>query len=69
MRYTLGAVGISLLSVWLLRHSRLAGSSDIDNWIVEAKDSITGFMNDHVEQPVRLVMLLSVIMQLISHHC
>lgn len=52
MRYTFGAVGISLLSVWLLRHSRLAGSSDIDNWIVEAKDSITGFMNDHVEQPL-----------------
>nr|GEU85956.1 protein DGS1, mitochondrial [Tanacetum cinerariifolium] len=52
MRYTFGVVGISLLSVWLLRHSRLAGSSDIDNWIVEAKDSITGFMNDHVEQPL-----------------
>ncbi|KAL3530130.1 hypothetical protein ACH5RR_009452, partial [Cinchona calisaya] len=52
MRYTCGVVGISLCSLWLLRHSRLMGSSDIDNWIREAKDSTLSFWNDHVEQPL-----------------
>lgn len=52
MRYTCGFVGISVCSIWLLRHSRLTGSSDIDNWIREAKDSTVGFWSDHVEQPL-----------------
>ncbi|KAD7477636.1 hypothetical protein E3N88_00772 [Mikania micrantha] len=52
IRYTVGAVGITIFSLWLLRHSRLAGSSDIDNWILDAKDSVTAFMTDHVEQPL-----------------
>ncbi|KAA8544502.1 hypothetical protein F0562_022458 [Nyssa sinensis] len=52
MRYTCGAVGISVCSLWLLRHSSLMGSSDIDNWIREAKDSTTSFWKDHVEQPL-----------------
>ncbi|XP_027103774.2 protein DGS1, mitochondrial-like [Coffea arabica] len=52
MHYTGGVVGISLCSLWLLRHSRLMGSSDIDNWISEAKDSTLSFWNDHVEQPL-----------------
>ncbi|KAM0951033.1 putative nuclear control of ATP synthase 2 [Dioscorea sansibarensis] len=52
LRYTCGAVGLSLCSAWLLRHSRLMGSSDIDNWIREAKESTAGFWKDHVEQPL-----------------
>ncbi|KAJ7960495.1 protein DGS1, mitochondrial [Quillaja saponaria] len=52
IRYTCGAVGLSVCSIWLLRHSRLMGSSDIDNWISEAKDSTVCFFNDHVEQPL-----------------
>ncbi|KAL7126999.1 hypothetical protein ABFS83_14G224900 [Erythranthe nasuta] len=52
MHYTCGAVGISVCSLWLLRHSKLMGSSDIDNWIREAKDSTITFWNDHVEQPI-----------------
>ncbi|XP_076926102.1 protein DGS1, mitochondrial-like [Bidens hawaiensis] len=52
MRYTVGAVGITIFSLWLLRHSRLTGSSDIDNWISNAKESVTVFMTDHVEQPL-----------------
>ncbi|XP_076922729.1 protein DGS1, mitochondrial-like [Bidens hawaiensis] len=52
MRYTVGAVGITIFSLWLFRHSRLAGSSDIDNWISDAKESVTVFMTDHVEQPL-----------------
>ncbi|OIT23017.1 PREDICTED: protein DGS1, mitochondrial-like isoform X2 [Nicotiana attenuata] len=52
MRYTFGIVGISVCSLWLLRHSSFAGSSDIDNWIHEAKKSTVSFWNDHVEQPL-----------------
>ncbi|XP_077218098.1 dgd1 suppressor 1 [Tasmannia lanceolata] len=51
-RYTCGAVGLSACSVWLLRHSSLMGSSDIDNWIREARESTVGFCKDHVEQPL-----------------
>ncbi|ONK78492.1 uncharacterized protein A4U43_C02F19330 [Asparagus officinalis] len=52
LHYTCGAVGLSLCSVWLLRHSSLMGSSDIDNWIQEAKESTAGFWKEHVEQPL-----------------
>lgn len=52
MRYTCGIVGVSMFSLWLLRHSRLMGSPDIDNWICEAKESTIIFWNDHVEQPI-----------------
>ncbi|KAK6138263.1 hypothetical protein DH2020_028010 [Rehmannia glutinosa] len=52
MRYSCGIFGISVCSLWLLRHSKLMGSSDIDNWIREAKESTISFFNDHVEQPV-----------------
>ncbi|MCL7044045.1 hypothetical protein MKW94_006391 [Papaver nudicaule] len=50
--YTCGAVGLSVCSLWLVRHSSLAGSSDIDNWIREAQESTVRFWNDHVEQPI-----------------
>ncbi|KAL6952837.1 Protein dgs1, mitochondrial [Sarracenia purpurea var. burkii] len=52
MRYTCGIVGISVCSIWLLRHSKLMGSSDIDNWIREAKNTTVSFWIDHVEQPL-----------------
>lgn len=52
IRYTCGAVGLSVCSLWVLRHSSLMGSSDIDNWIREARDSTVSFWNDHVEQPL-----------------
>ncbi|KAJ6715831.1 NUCLEAR CONTROL OF ATPASE PROTEIN 2 [Salix koriyanagi] len=52
IRHTCCVVGLSFCSLWLLRHSRLMGSPDIDNWIREAKDSTISFFNDHVEQPL-----------------
>ncbi|XP_058743106.1 protein DGS1, mitochondrial [Vicia villosa] len=52
VHYACGAVGLSLCSLWLLRHSSLMGSSDLDNWFQEAKDSTVSFFNDHVEQPI-----------------
>ncbi|KAG6762097.1 hypothetical protein POTOM_032582 [Populus tomentosa] len=56
IRHTCGVVGLSFCSLWLLQHSRLMGSPDIDNWIREAKDSTISFFNDHVEQPNKLVI-------------
>ncbi|CAM0873232.1 unnamed protein product [Alopecurus aequalis] len=41
--YTCGAIGLSVCSLWLLRHSSLVGSSDMDNWIRYAKESVTAF--------------------------
>ncbi|XP_074580901.1 protein DGS1, mitochondrial-like [Curcuma longa] len=52
LHYTCVAIGLSLCSMWLLRHSSLMGSSDIENWINEAKESAAGFLKDHVEQPL-----------------
>ncbi|XP_050237143.1 protein DGS1, mitochondrial [Mercurialis annua] len=52
VRYTCGAVGLSVCSMWLIKHSRLVGSPDIDNWIREAKESTVSFFSDHVEQPL-----------------
>ncbi|KAI4308238.1 hypothetical protein L6164_031335 [Bauhinia variegata] len=52
IRYTCYAVGLSVCSIWVLQHSSLMGSSDIDNWIREAKDSTVSFFKDHVEQPL-----------------
>ncbi|ESW13521.1 hypothetical protein PHAVU_008G203700 [Phaseolus vulgaris] len=52
IRYTCGAVGLSVCSIWLLRHSRLVGSSDLDNWVQEARNSTISFLKNHVEQPI-----------------
>jgi len=50
--YTCGALGLSVCSLWLLRHSSLMGSPDIDNWIQDAKESVAGFWDEHVEKPI-----------------
>ncbi|CAL4922702.1 unnamed protein product [Urochloa decumbens] len=50
--YTCGALGLSVCSLWLLRHSSLMGSPDIDNWIGDAKESVAGFWDEHVEKPI-----------------
>ncbi|KAK4772569.1 hypothetical protein SAY86_014344 [Trapa natans] len=52
IHYSCGAVGIAACSMWLIKHSRVMGSSDIDNWICEARNSTVCFFNDHVEQPL-----------------
>lgn len=35
------------------------GSSDIDNWVQDAKESMTGFWDEHVEKPVRYFLYMS----------
>ncbi|KAI5433416.1 protein DGS1, mitochondrial isoform X1 [Lathyrus oleraceus] len=52
VHYACGAVGLSVCSLWLLRHSSLMGSSDLDNWIQDAKDSTVDFFTEHLEKPI-----------------
>jgi len=58
IRYTCGAVGLSVCSIWLLRHSRLVGSSDLDNWVEEARNSTYSFFKNHVEEPVHFFLII-----------
>ncbi|XP_023533777.1 protein DGS1, mitochondrial-like isoform X1 [Cucurbita pepo subsp. pepo] len=52
LKYTCGAIGLSVCSVWLLQHSKLMGSNDIENWVREAHNSAAKFFKDHVQQPL-----------------
>lgn len=52
LRYTGTAVGLAVCSAWLLRHSRWMGSTDLDDWIRQGKDSIIAFWKEHVELPL-----------------
>nr|KYP73222.1 hypothetical protein KK1_005837 [Cajanus cajan] len=69
IRYACGAVGLSVCSIWLLRHSSLMGSSDLDNWIQEAKNSTIGFFENHVEQPVHFFLVIYQDLSPLVHHC
>ncbi|XP_047084416.1 protein DGS1, mitochondrial-like [Lolium rigidum] len=50
--YTCGAIGLSACSVWLLRHSNLMGSSDMNNWTQCGKELVARFRDKHVEKPI-----------------
>lgn len=52
LRYAGTAVGLAVCSAWLLRHSRWMGSTDLDDWIRQGKDSIVAFWKEHVELPL-----------------
>uniref|UniRef100_A0A0E0KDU2 Uncharacterized protein n=1 Tax=Oryza punctata TaxID=4537 RepID=A0A0E0KDU2_ORYPU len=57
--YTFGALGISAFSLWLLRHSSLMGSSDIDNWIHGAKEFLVWCWDENVQKPVSSIWYLA----------
>ncbi|KAL3680788.1 hypothetical protein R1sor_023744 [Riccia sorocarpa] len=52
LRYTGGAVGLAVASGWIIRHSRLGGSDDIERWLREGRDAAVTFTREHVERPV-----------------
>uniref|UniRef100_A0A0E0KER9 Uncharacterized protein n=1 Tax=Oryza punctata TaxID=4537 RepID=A0A0E0KER9_ORYPU len=56
--YTFGALGLSAFSLWLLCHSSLMGSSDIDNLIHGAKELLVGYWDKNVRKPVRSIRYL-----------
>lgn len=57
LHYTGGALGLGLLSAWLFRHSQLAGSNDLNRWTKDGVDAATGFLEEHVQQPVGILLL------------
>lgn len=52
IQYTGGALGLGIVSSWLFRHSRLGGSSDLDQWTKESVQAASSFLEEHVQQPV-----------------
>lgn len=53
IRYSGGALGLGIASGWLVRHSRLSGSNDLDRWCKEGLDATSDFMQEHVQKPVK----------------
>lgn len=45
------------------------GSPDIDNWIRDAKESVAGFWDEHVEKPVRYFCKYTLILFIFIFFC
>lgn len=60
LQYTGGAVGITVASLWLIKHSRLGGSDDLDTWLNTAREDASLFMEKRVHQPVQFLLELKV---------
>lgn len=52
IHYSGGAVGLALASSWLVQHSRLGGSDDLDRWVDRAREDSYVFLDEHVHRPV-----------------
>ncbi|XP_024360120.1 protein DGS1, mitochondrial isoform X2 [Physcomitrium patens] len=55
IQYTGGALGLGIVSSWLFRHSRLGGSSDLDQWTKESVQAASSFLEEHVQQPLQSI--------------
>ncbi|KAJ7565757.1 hypothetical protein O6H91_02G073500 [Diphasiastrum complanatum] len=52
LRYSGGAIVFTLISGWLVWHSPLGGSDDMNRWLRSGSDAIVGFWKEHVEEPL-----------------
>lgn len=52
VRYSLMAAGAGTALMWLYRHSWLAGSPDLENWVSEASDIVRESWRVHIVQPL-----------------
>ncbi len=52
IEYSGGAVGLALVSGWVVQHSRLGGSDDLDRWLKQAREDAICFLDERVKQPV-----------------
>ncbi len=52
IEYSGGAVGLALVSGWVVQHSRLGGSDDLDRWFKQAHEDAICFLDERVKQPV-----------------
>jgi nuclear-control-of-ATPase protein 2 len=47
------SAGVSIAGVvWLYRHSRLSGSTDLEVWCTAAVDTLEGSWREHVVEPL-----------------
>eukprot|EP00850_Spirogloea_muscicola_P011113 SM000068S20545 [mRNA] locus=s68:3940:8279:- [translate_table: standard] len=52
IRYTGAALGLAVATGWAVKHSRLAGSGDLDNWMKQGQESAAVFFKDHLIDPL-----------------
>ncbi|CAK9859264.1 unnamed protein product [Sphagnum jensenii] len=52
IEYSGGAVGLALVSGWVVQHSRLGGSDDLDRWLKQAREDAICFLDERVKQPL-----------------
>ncbi|CAM6083411.1 unnamed protein product [Calypogeia fissa] len=52
IRYTASTAAVAMASAWVIRHSRLVGSDDLDRWLREGNAALVSFTKEHVEQPL-----------------
>ncbi|EFJ26292.1 hypothetical protein SELMODRAFT_98278 [Selaginella moellendorffii] len=52
IHYSVTALAFVVISGWIGKHSRLAGSDDLDNWIRQGAEAIKDFYQEHVEEPL-----------------
>ena len=55
IKYTVAAAASASAAAFLYRHSRLAGSSDLDEWAAAAASAVKGAWADHVVSPLVVV--------------
>jgi nuclear-control-of-ATPase protein 2 len=64
MQYSGSALGLGVASGWLVSHSRLSGSNDLDRWFQEGVETSSSFLKEHIQQPVT-----SLLNYRLSLHC
>jgi hypothetical protein len=64
IQYSGSALGLGVASGWLLSHSRLSGSNDLDRWFQEGVEASSSFLKEHIQQPVT-----SLLNYRLSLHC
>ncbi|KAH8950100.1 hypothetical protein BDL97_10G066500 [Sphagnum fallax] len=52
MQYSGSALGLGVASGWLVSHSRLSGSNDLDRWFQEGVEASSSFLKEHIQQPL-----------------
>eukprot|EP00898_Chlorokybus_atmophyticus_P003064 jgi/Chlat1/3759/Chrsp259S03940 len=52
IQYTAGGVAVVYAASWLVKHSRLGGSDDIDRWLRTSKEAFRAFFKEHVAEPL-----------------
>ncbi|CAI5947501.1 unnamed protein product, partial [Closterium sp. NIES-64] len=55
LEYLAGGLCGVAVGTWVVRHSRLNGSDDLDRWAADGWRAVTGFVTDHIWQPLSAI--------------